>query len=183
MYGNLLFKFFFEKLQVALLLFLFSRFLRRLKCRRRKKISKVKRKATLPAAVTREAPCWLVVLTCLLSTGKNWVGVSKGRKLLDWLSKRDLGLYNFPFFSSAAASSERWKGVFVLYPTTVRLRNTILMSWMEDVVIAPRHIVQFIGEALNGENFAPFVAFAIPPRTKALTLPSPPPSKAARNSS
>lgn len=33
-------------------------------------------------------------------------------------------------------------------------------------------------------NFcAPFVAFAIPPRTKALTLPSPPPSKAARNSS
>lgn len=45
------------------------------------------------------------ILTCRLSTCKNWGGVSRGRMLLDWDSKRDLGLYSLPRFSSVAASS------------------------------------------------------------------------------
>lgn len=64
-------------------------------------------KALLIAAAISSWLSWVAALTCLLSNAKNWGGVSKGKMLFVWLSKRDLGLYNFPLFSSAAASSEK----------------------------------------------------------------------------
>lgn len=61
---------------------------------------------------SEQATCCLVaVLTCLLSNAKKCGGVSKGKMLFAWVSKRDLGLYNFPLFSSAADSSESEKKI------------------------------------------------------------------------
>lgn len=140
----------------------------------------------------------LAVLTFRLSKAKNWGGVSRGRKLFVCDSKRDLGLYNFPLFSSAAASSKRKKkdstAVYLSkiydFASPKMIGNPlhqylILLSafkfWTVNKFNATKHRLR---NTLYTYNFcAPFVAFAIPPRTKALTLPSPPPSKAARNSS